>query len=63
MQYDAGDWTKEEIEDLQNLKLYELNAKHITNGVYKVSDDNGFNLTFGGYTYKGDSKMKIQQEL
>lgn len=56
VQYDAGDWTKEEIEDLQNLKLYELNAKHITNGVYKVSDDNGFNLTFGGYTYKGDSK-------
>lgn len=56
VQYDAGEWTEEEIEELQNLKLYDLNAKHITNEVYKASDDNGFNLTFGGYTYKGDSE-------
>ena len=56
VQYDAGNWTKEEIDELQNLKLYDLNAKHITSGVYKSLDDNGFNLTFGGYTYEGDSE-------
>lgn len=56
VQYDAGDWTEEEINELQNQKLYYLNATHTTNWLYKASDDNGFNLTFGGYTYKGDSE-------
>ena len=46
----------DKIDELQNLKLYDLNAKHITSGVYKSLDDNGFNLTFGGYTYEGDSE-------
>lgn len=54
VQYDAGEWTKEEIEELQNLKLYDLNEKREVTGSLKLDDDNGKNLTFGGFTYQGD---------
>ena len=57
VQYDAGDWTKEEIEELQNLTLYDLNSAH-NSGVWgpKLSVDSYWGLTFGGFTYKGDTE-------
>ena len=45
VKYDAGYWTKEEIEELKNKKLYNINK-------YKSYYD--FDFTFGGFTYKGD---------
>ena len=55
VQYDAGDWTKEEIETLQSNKLYDLNSGKHANGIFKLEKDSGLNLTFGGFTYKGDT--------
>ena len=56
VKYDAGDWTKEEIEELQGQKLYMINKeKSIGDGTFNVEDSNGLNLTFGGFTYKGDT--------
>ena len=54
VQYDAGDWTQEEIEELKNQKLYDLNASNSVNEVFKLNDDRGVNFTFGGFTYKND---------
>ncbi len=54
VQYDAGEWTKEEIEELQKQKLYDININKAVNGKYKLTDDTGLNFTFGGFTYKGD---------
>ena len=56
VKYDAGDWTKEEIDELKKLKLYDINANHLpsTDGTFKLNDDKGINFTFGGFTYKGD---------
>ena len=55
--YDAGDWTKEEIEELKKQSLYDLNSEHIQgDGTYKILSNEGINLTFGGFTYKGDTE-------
>ena len=55
VQYDAGEWTEEEINNLKNSKLYDLNASHSKNNTFKLNDDSGLNFTFGGFTYKGDT--------
>ena len=54
VKYDAGEWTKEEIEELQNQKLYDINIEHNGNDTFKLVSDNGLNFTFGGFTYKED---------
>ena len=58
VQYDAGEWTKEEIEELQKQKLYDININKAVNGKYKLTDDTGLNFTFGGFTYKEDITNK-----
>ena len=56
VQYDAGDWTKEEIEELQNQNLYMINKEKTINSTFNLNDaNNGLNFTFGGFTYKGDT--------
>ena len=56
VQYDAGDWTKEEIEELQTRKLYMINKEKKYNATFNLNDsNNGLNFTFGGFTYKGDT--------
>ena len=50
VQYDAGDWTQEEIEELQSLSLYNINASHTASSAV------GLNFTFGGFTYEGDTE-------
>ena len=57
VKYDAGDWTKEEIEKLKKLSLYDVNSEHLRgDGSFKLMNDEGINLTFGGFTYKGDAE-------
>ncbi len=56
VKYDAGEWTKEEIEELKNQKLYDINVDKTISSQYKINSETGFNLTFGGFTYKGDSE-------
>ena len=58
--YDAGNWTEEEIEELQSQNLYMLNkekqGRGLYNQIYNLRDkDKGLNFTFGGFTYDGDS--------
>ena len=55
VQYDAGDWTEGEINSLKNSKLYDLNASHTTSSTFKLNSDSGYDFTFGGFTYKGDT--------
>ena len=56
VKYDAGDWTKEEIEQLENKRLYMINKEKDYNSVYNLNNkDQGLNFTFGGFTYKGDT--------
>ncbi len=56
VQYDAGDWTKEEIEELKNKNLYMINKEKKVNDIFNLNDpNNGLNFTFGGFTYKGDT--------
>ena len=56
VQYDAGDWTKEEIEELQSQNLYMINKEKNKNSTFNLNDSNsGLNFTFGGFTYKGDT--------
>ena len=56
VQYDAGEWTKEEIEELQNQNLYMINKEKTDNRTYNFDDSNsGLNFTFGGFTYDGDT--------
>ncbi len=65
VQYDAGDWTKEEIEELKKEKLYDINKEKIAgDGIFKLNSDSGLNFTFGGFTYKGDvvNKNEIDEE-
>ena len=65
VQYDAGDWTKEEIEELKKEKLYDINKEKIAgDGTFKLNSDSGLNFTFGGFTYKGDvvNKNEIDEE-
>ena len=49
VQYDAGDWTEEEINELKSKKLYNINKEKI------VNKTTGLDFTFGGFTYKGDT--------
>ena len=59
VQYDAGDWTEEEINELKQQNLYMLNKEKRTNNIYNLNDkDKGLNFTFGGFTYKGDNANK-----
>lgn len=49
VKYDAGEWTEAEIGELKANSLYDIN-------IYKLySDKKVQNITFGGFTYKGDS--------
>ena len=52
VQYDAGDWTKEEIQALQSDNLYNINKEKVANTT------TGLNFTFGGFTYKDDKANK-----
>lgn len=56
VQYDAGDWTEEEIEELRNLSLYDINVNKLAHGIFKLNNESGLNFTFGGFTYKGDTE-------
>ena len=49
VQYDAGNWTQEEIQALQSKNLYNINKSKT------ASDETGLNFTFGGFTYEGDT--------
>ena len=49
VEYDAGSWTQEEINQLKSLNLYNINVEKA------ASSTSGLNLTFGGFTYKGDT--------
>lgn len=49
VQYDAGSWTKEEIEDLKSKNLYNINKAKTE------SSASDLNFTFGGFTYNGDT--------
>ncbi len=67
VKYDAGDWTKEEIDELKNQKLYDVNkSKEFDyNSAFKLEDDSGKGFTFGGFTYKEDyeNEKEIQEEI
>ena len=52
VQYDAGDWTKEEIQALQSDNLYNINKSKT------ASKTAGLNFTFGGFSYEGDTANK-----
>ena len=56
VKYDAGKWTKEEIEELKKQKLYNINISHSYNRDFGLESENGLNLTFGGFTYDGDNE-------
>ena len=49
VQYDAGNWTQAEIQELQGKNLYNINKAKT------ASDASGLNFTFGGFTYEGDT--------
>ena len=56
VQYDAGDWTQTEIQELQNQNLYMINKDKKVNSTFNLNDKNtGLNYTFGGFTYEGDT--------
>ena len=56
VQYDAGEWTKEEIEELKDQRLYMINKEKTVDSIFSLIDNNtGLNYTFGGFTYKGDT--------
>ena len=52
VQYDAGNWTQEEIQALQSKNLYNINKSKT------ASTATGLNFTFGGFTYEGDTANK-----
>ena len=52
VQYDAGNWTQAEIQELQSKNLYNINKSQI------ASDTTELNFTFGGLTYEGDTASK-----
>ena len=54
VQYDAGNWTKEEIEELQHQNLYMINKEKELNETLNLNYKSGLNFTFGGFTYEGD---------
>ena len=49
VQYDAGDWTEDEINELKAKNLYNINTSKI------ASTDEKLDFTFGGFTYVKDS--------
>ena len=49
VEYDAGKWTQEEINQLKSLNLYNINIERT------IGTAAGLNFTFGGFTYKGDT--------
>ena len=49
VQYDAGDWTEEEINELKSKNLYNINKEKEENR------SSGLDFTFGGFTYEGDT--------
>ena len=49
VQYDAGNWTQAEIQELQGKNLYNINKAKT------ASNTSGLNFTFGGFTYDGDT--------
>ena len=49
VQYDAGNWTQAEIQELQGKNLYNINKEKIANTTV------GLDFTFGGFTYEGDT--------
>ncbi len=49
VQYDAGNWTREEIQALQSKSLYNINKSKT------ASKTAGLDFTFGGFTYEGDT--------
>lgn len=55
VKYDAGNWTKEEIEQLNSKKLYDINKSKTSNNTFKLDNDSGLGFTFGGFTYEGDT--------
>ena len=57
VQYDAGDWTEDEINELKEQRLYMINREKTYNSTFNLNDPNsGLNFTFGGFTYKGDTE-------
>lgn len=56
VKYDAGNWTKEEINELKNMKIYDINSNHENNNIPKLKNEEGWNFTFGGFTYEGDNE-------
>ena len=62
VQYDAGNWTKEEIEELKKQRLYNINKEKTYNDKYSLNTDeydkSALNFTFGGFTYKEDTENK-----
>ncbi len=52
VQYDAGNWTQEEIQALQSKSLYNINKSKT------ASNTAGLNFTFGGFTYERDTANK-----
>lgn len=52
VQYDAGNWTQEEIQALQSDNLYNINKEKVANTTAEL------NFTFGGFTYEGDKANK-----
>ena len=56
VKYDAGKWTKEEIDKLKEQKLYNININHSYNRDFGLESESGLNLTFGGFTYDGDNE-------
>ena len=63
VQYDAGNWTQEEIQELKNQNLYMINKEKKYNSIYNLNDSNsGLNFTFGGFTYEGDTANKTDIE-
>lgn len=56
VKYDAGEWTEEEIQELQEQRLYMINKEKAVNGTFNLDNkEEGLNFTFGGFTYKGDT--------
>lgn len=52
VQYDAGNWTQAEIQELQSKNLYNINKSKIASNTAEL------NFTFGGLTYEGDTASK-----
>ena len=52
VQYDAGNWTQEEINELKSKNLYNINKSKT------ASTATGLDFTFGGFTYEGDTANK-----